>query len=403
MNPNLSKLHPYPFEKLRILKQGFTPPSSLSPILMSIGEPKHPTPEIIKQGILDNLPGLAQYPLTRGSDELRSAIANWLNKRFKLCSMPINADSQILPVNGTREALFAITQCLVDPSENTNPLVCVPNPFYQIYEGAALLSGAQAYYLNTTADNGFIPDYNLEPKVWQQCQILFTCSPGNPSGAVMNLHHYKHLIDLSHKYNFVLIGDECYSEIYRDEQNPPLGLLEACEKLGNHDYKNCLVFHSLSKRSNAPGLRSGFVAGDSRLINHFQLFRTYHGCAMSPPVQNASKLAWSDENHVIENRKLYREKFDLMSSILIQSINCEIPQGSFYLWLETPISDTQFCEQLYAKQNITALPGSYLSREVNGINPGQNRIRLALVSANSEIEQAARRLKTFIDTEQFML
>jgi len=402
MNPNLAKLQPYPFEKLRQLKLNIVPPQELEPILMSIGEPKHPTPEVITKALQQNLLNLARYPLTKGSDELRQAICQWLTKRYKLNSDAIDYATQILPVNGTREALFAITQCLIDPNQNPEPLVLMPNPFYQIYEGAALLAGARPYFLNATVDNQFLGDFNLDHKIWQQCELLFLCSPGNPTGAVLNLEQYKNLIELSFKYNFTIIGDECYSEIYQHEDNPPLGLLEACTQLGNLDFKNCLVFHSLSKRSNAPGLRSGFVAGDKQLIESFHLYRTYHGCAMSPIVQSASIAAWSDENHVIENRRLYRQKFKLMTSILSPSISCQHPEGGFYLWLETPNNEVMFSQQLYKKQNITVLPGSYLSRLAGSVNPGQNRIRLALVANIQECEQAGLRLKEFIDQEQFL-
>ncbi|MGB0669778.1 MAG: succinyldiaminopimelate transaminase, partial [Porticoccaceae bacterium] len=308
MNPNLQLLHPYPFEKLKQLKAGIQPPSGLEPIALSIGEPKHPAPEFVKQRLCDSIDKLALYPTTAGSPELRTAISQWLEQRFSLPAESIDPMTQVLPVAGTREALFAFTQAVIDYQGN-NPVVVSPNPFYQIYEGAALLAGAQLYYLDCDPENGFIPDLGRVPEeIWQQCQLLQICSPGNPTGAVMSLAQYQQALELADKYDFILSSDECYSEVYLDEDRPPLGLLDACQQLGRSDFSRCVVFHSLSKRSNLPGLRSGFIAGDQQLLQNFLTYRTYHGCALSLPTQEASIAAWSDESHVIANRSLYREK-----------------------------------------------------------------------------------------------
>ena len=320
MNPDLNKLHPYPFEKLNQLKAQVSPNTALSHIALSIGEPKHAAPEFVLQSLSDNLNKLSNYPKTKGIDELRGAIANWLEQRFKLNK--VDANSQVLPVNGTREALFAFAQAVVD-RQQAKPLVLSPNPFYQIYEGAALLAGAEPVYLNCNAENGYIPDYDaIDEQTWRDCQLLFICSPGNPTGAVTPLATLQKLIKLAQKYDFVIASDECYSELYFDEANPPVGLLEACESLGNSDYSNCVVFHSLSKRSNLPGLRSGFVAGDAKVLEKFLLYRTYHGCAMPEYSQIASISAWQDEQHVIANRDLYREKFQRVIGNLKPGYGC---------------------------------------------------------------------------------
>lgn len=395
MNPNLQVLYPYPFERLSQLKATVEAPSHLDPISLSIGEPKHPAPDFVKQALKHSLDDLACYPTTRGTQELRGAIADWLVERFSLHA--IDKETQVLPVAGTREALFAFTQAVIDKSGTEKPLVVCPNPFYQIYEGAALLAGADMHYLNCEAQTGFIPDLNAVPaEIWKKCQLLQLCSPGNPSGATLSLNDYKLALELADKYNFVVSNDECYSEIYSNEDNPPLGLLAACKQLGRDDYKRCVVFHSLSKRSNLPGLRSGFVAGDQALIADFFNYRTYHGCALSLPVQQASIAAWQDETHVIENRRLYREKFSAVTAILKPVLPVTIPEGSFYLWPETPLDDIQFSRDLFASENLTVLPGQFLSRTTEYGNPGSRRIRMALVAPIAECIEAAERLVRFV-------
>ncbi len=397
MNPDLEKLQPYPFEKLAALKAGITPPRGLDHIAMSIGEPQHPTPSFISEELLTHLHGLSGYPLTRGSPKLRQAVASWLNRRFRLDAHPLDPDRHVLPVNGTREALFAFAQAVVDRSKN--PLVLMPNPFYQIYEGAALLAGAEPHFLPCTAENGFIPDFEaVDATTWARCQLLYICSPGNPTGAVIDTATLQRLLGLAEQHDFIIASDECYSEIYTDEHLPPPGLLQAAAAMGHSDYRRCLVFHSLSKRSNAPGLRSGFVAGDARLIEAFLRYRTYHGCAMPLPTQAASIMAWSDEEHVRANRELYREKFAAVLEILGETLALERPPASFYLWPKTPISDTEFARGLFAQQHVTVLPGSYLSREINGTNPGSNHIRMALVAPLDECIDAAERIKIYIES-----
>ncbi len=393
MNNDLDLLHPYPFEKLNALKTEVQAPTDVEHIALSIGEPKHAPPAHVVEVLQNNLDKLANYPSTKGLPELREAIANWCRHRFslkRLCS-----ETQILPVNGTREALFAFTQAVINRSDN--PVVISPNPFYQIYEGAGLLAGAEMVYLNCDASNDFIPDFDSVPEsVWQRCQLVFLCSPGNPTGAVLNLEHYRTLLTLADKYNFVVASDECYSEIYFDENNPPLGLLDACIQLNRPDYKNCVVFHSLSKRSNLPGLRSGFVAGDETILKKFLLYRTYHGCAMPIQHQLASIAAWNDEQHVLENRRFYQQKFTAVLEILDGVLDVEQPAASFYLWPETPIDEKDFAQQLFARQNVTVLPGSYLGRENSGVNPGSRRVRMALVAPLDECIEAAQRIKTFV-------
>lgn len=377
MNSGLKNLHAYPFEKLTSLLEGATIDTSKSAISLAIGEPKHPTPDFILDALKSNLGDVAMYPTTRGMLELRETIAKWLSQRFNLPESSIDAEKNILPVAGTREALFAIAQTVLNKNAET-PVIVLPNPFYQIYEGAALLAGAEPYYLNCTEENNFIPDLSSVPEdIWQRCQLIYLCSPGNPSGAVVDLASVKELMTLADKYDFVIASDECYSEIYSDEKQPPIGLLECAEKLGNSDYKRCLVFHSLSKRSNVPGLRSGFVAGDSELIESFLRYRTYQGCAMPLHTQKASIAAWSDEDHVKQNREKYRAKFSQICEILAPVLAVTPPAASFYLWPELPCSDTDFARRLYTSENVKVLPGSYLSRDINGINPGKNRVRIA--------------------------
>ena len=395
MNPELNKLHPYPFEKLSRLKAGITPDPKLNHIALSIGEPKHQAPEFVLNYLTQHISGVSAYPLTKGLPELRQSIANWLTKRFKLPDNSLVADDHIIPVNGTREALFAFAQAVIDRKKN--PLIVMPNPFYQIYEGAAYLAGAEPYYLNTTADNHYLPDFdNVSAEVWADCQLLYICSPGNPTGAVLSQSTLQKLIGLADKHDFIIASDECYSELYFDENNPPVGLLEAAAKMGNTDYSRCVVFHSLSKRSNLPGLRSGFVAGDKNILQQFLKYRTYHGCAMPIHHQQASIQAWSDEKHVKENRLLYQKKFNAVIDILHPVIKVKKPDAGFYLWTQTPASDEEFARDLFAQQNITVLPGSYLSREANGINPGAGHIRMALVAAYDECIEAADRIRQFL-------
>ena len=396
MNPYFKDLQSYPFEKLKDLKAGIIPNSDLKAIMLSVGEPKHPAPGFVKQTLCDAIDGLANYPSTKGLSELRETIASWAINRFDLSISALDAEANILPVAGTREALFAFTQALINTSDHTKPLVVCPNPCYQIYEGAALLAGAETYYLNCNADDDFIPDLDAVPAaVWQKCQLLQLCAPGNPTGATLSLNYYKKALELADQYDFIVSNDECYSELYRDEKNPPLGLLDACHQLGRDKFERCIVFHSLSKRSNLPGLRSGFVAGDSQLIEYFFRYRTYHGCALSLPVQQASIAAWSDENHVIENRALYREKFDAVSAILNGILNFNVPSAGFYLWPQTRVDDAIFARDLYTQENVTVLPGSFLSRKTEMGNPGAKRIRLALVPNLSDCVEAAERIKRF--------
>jgi len=397
MNPDLEKLQPYPFEKLAKLKAGCNPPAELDHIALSIGEPRHPSPEIALVPLRDNLHQSNRYPLTRGSPELRQAIAHWLQYRFKLGTDSIDADKHVIPVNGTREALFAFAQCIVD--RKPGALVMMPNPFYQIYEGAALLAGAEPCFYSTVKENNYLPDFDdIDEDTWRRCQLIYICTPGNPTGAVMSEQQLTRLIEKSFDYDFVIASDECYSEIYFDEDAPPAGLLQAARNSGNRDFTNCVVFHSLSKRSNLPGMRSGFVAGDGNIIKSFLLYRTYHGCAMPPAHQLASIAAWNDEEHVLNNRKLYREKFDAVLGILEPVSSAHRPDAGFYIWLNTQGPDTDFARQLFTQKNVTVLPGSYLSREVNGSSPGSNHVRMALVAPVDECIDAANRIKNFINT-----
>lgn len=397
MNQDLNKLQPYPFEKLARLKAGAEPPGELAHIALSIGEPKHTAPQFVAEELLTHLHGLANYPTTKGVPELRRAIADWLSARFQLPADSLDTERHIIPVNGTREALFAFAQALVERS--ATPLVLMPNPFYQIYEGAALLAGAEPYYLNCTADNHYLPDFDAVPdRVWQRCQLIYLCSPGNPSGAVSDRATLKKLIELADENDFIIASDECYSEIYPDASNPPLGLLQVAAEMGRDDYRRCVVFHSLSKRSNLPGMRSGFVAGDAQVMQKFLLYRTYHGCAMPPYHQAASIKAWQDEAHVQHNRELYREKFAAVLDILGGALKVKQPDAGFYLWPRTPIDDTEFARRLFAEQNVTVLPGSFLSRDAHGTNPGNHHVRMALVAPLAECVEAAKRIKAFIKT-----
>ncbi|MGZ0076944.1 succinyldiaminopimelate transaminase [Methylomonas sp. YC3] len=396
MNPHLSQLHPYPFEKLATLKQGITPPADKAHIALSIGEPKHATPHFIQEALLRHLHGLTQYPTTKGLPELRQAIADWTCRRFGIPTGGVDAETQVLPVNGTREALFSLVQAVIDPAEK--PVVIMPNPFYQIYEGAALLAGAEPYYLNTVEADGYLPDFDSVPEaIWQRCQLMFICSPGNPTGTVLTPADHLKLLAFAEKYDFVIASDECYTELYDDEAHPPQGLLQSAYQAGITDFKRCVIFQSLSKRSNAPGLRSGFVAGDAEVLKQYFKYRTYHGCPMPVPTQHASIAAWNDEEHVKHNRQLYRDKFSAFIEILQDVCEISRPPASFYIWLKTPISDTEFAQKLFAQQNITVLPGSYLSRESGGINPGANHVRIALVAPIEECVEAAQRIKAFLN------
>ena len=396
MNPDLARLQPYPFEKLAALKAGVKPPADLGPIALSIGEPKHPTPDFITETLIAHLHLLASYPTTRGLPVLRQAIADWLTRRFQLPAGGLDPERQILPLNGTREGLFALPQALVDRSRQ--PLVLMPNPFYQIYEGAALLAGAEPRYLPCLAEQGYLPDFaTVTADTWRRCQLLYLCSPGNPSGAVIPLATLQRLIELAEEFDFVIAADECYAELYDDEARPPVGLLQAAARLGRGDYRRCLVFHSLSKRSNVPGLRSGFVAGDAELIERFFQYRTYHGCAMPVQHQHASLAAWRDEAHVVANRALYRAKFDAVLAILGEILEVSRPAGGFYLWPRTPIPDPDFARGLFAASNVTVLPGSFLSRAVAGVDPGASRVRLALVAPLDECVEAAWRIRRYLE------
>lgn len=395
MNPNLDRLHPYPFEKLAKLKAGISIPEHLRPISLGIGEPKHPSPEFVKQVIADNLDKLANYPTTKGTDELRTTIAEWATRRFQLEAGSLSAADNIVPVNGTREGIFSLVQSVVAGSDSAT--VVSPNPFYQVYEGAAFLAGATPVYLPCDGSNGFIPDFSAVPdSVWQDCQILFLCSPGNPSGAVMPRETLVQVIELADKHDFIVASDECYSELYPDENQPPEGLLQTCAAIGRHDFARCIVFHSLSKRSNLPGLRSGFVAGDASVLKGFLKYRTYHGCAMPIHNQLASIAAWQDEAHVVENRTAYRAKFEAVVPILREVMDVEFPDAGFYLWPVTPMDDETFARELSAQQNVHVLPGRYLSRTVDGHNPGENRVRMALVAPLEECVEAARRIVDFV-------
>ncbi|HEX4985001.1 MAG TPA: succinyldiaminopimelate transaminase [Burkholderiales bacterium] len=392
MNPDLSRLQPYPFQKLSALLAGVQPDASFKPISLSIGEPKHATPGFIRDTLVRELGGLSSYPATSGTPALRQAVAGWLGRRYGLS---IDADKQVLPVNGSREALFAFAQAVVDRSRG-QPVVVSPNPFYQIYEGAALLAGAEPQFLNLDAGKGFAPDFGQLPaQDWARTQLVYVCSPGNPTGSVLALDEWRALFELSDRYGFVIASDECYSEIYFDEGRPPLGGLEAAWKLGRRDFRRLVAFSSLSKRSNVPGMRSGFVAGDAAILERFLLYRTYHGCAMNPAVQAASAAAWNDEAHVAENRRLYREKFEKVLALLGPAAGARMPDAAFYLWLRTPVADTEFAKRLFGQYNVTVVPGSYLAREAHGENPGRNFVRVALVAGVGECVEAAQRLQAF--------
>lgn len=398
MNAGFERLAAYPFERLAILKQDLVPPARLTHIPLSIGEPKHTPPAFVVDTLRSALGELGSYPATRGLPELRSAAASWLTRRFALPAGSVDADAHVLPVTGTREALFAFVQAVVDARRgNAVPVVAMPNPGYQIYEGAALLAGAEPYYLNTTAANGFLPDLEAVPtEVWDRCQLLFLCSPANPVGAVMDEQYLQRALELAERHDFVIASDECYADLYDDESTPPPSLLTAAAAAGNTQFRRCMTFHSLSKRSSLPGLRSGLVAGDATLIKPFLLYRTYHGCAMPIPTQKASVSAWSDDAHVAANRALYRAKYDQVIPVLQPVIDATRPAGGFYLWLPVGGDDEAFTAGLFATQNITAVPGSYLARATPSGNPGAGYVRISLVASIEECVQAAHRIRDFI-------
>ena len=393
VNPHLAQLQPYPFEKLRALFAGVTPNPQYKEIKLSIGEPQHPTPPFIMEALANSLKGLANYPTTQGIPALRQAIAAWCQRRYGLA---LNPETEILPVNGSREALFSFAQTVIDPGRpGGTPIVVSPNPFYQIYEGAAYLSGAEPRFLNNLPENDFAFDYGaLSDAEWARVQLFYVCSPGNPTGKVLSLADWKTLFALSDKYGFIIASDECYSEIYFDEANPPIGGLQAANLLGRSN-ERLVMFSSLSKRSNVPGMRSGFVAGDEKILKKFLLYRTYHGCAMAPPVQTASVAAWNDEAHVLDNRNQYREKFAACTPLIAEVLDTGMPDASFYLWARTPVPDTDFARGLLEHYNVVVLPGSFLARESQGINPGANFIRIALVASLAECLDAADRISQF--------
>lgn len=398
MNPGFARLAAYPFERLAMLKQGLAPPAHLDHIPLSIGEPKHAPPAFVVEVLRDALGELGSYPATRGLPELRATAAHWLTRRFALPAGSVDGEAHVLPVNGTREALFAFVQAVVDARRpGPAPVVVMPNPGYQIYEGAALLAGAGPYYLDTTAQNGFLPDLDaVSEETWRRCQLLFLCSPANPVGTVMNVEYLQHALALAERHDFIIASDECYADLYDDEASPPPSLLTAAAAMGNTAFRRCMSFHSLSKRSSLPGLRSGLVAGDADLIKSFLLYRTYHGCAMPIPTQKASVAAWSEDAHVAANRALYRAKYDQVLPILQPVIEARRPAGGFYLWLPVGGDDEAFTAGLYATQNVTVVPGSYLARAGTGSNPGAGYVRISLVASIGECVQAAGRIRDFL-------
>jgi N-succinyldiaminopimelate aminotransferase len=409
VNPRLNSLHAYPFERLARLKAGVTAPAGLAHIAMSIGEPQHSPPAFVLDSLRNNLHRLGSYPVTAGLPELRAAAARWLDRRFGLRPGQVNPATMVLPVNGTREALFSFVQAVVDDRTTPAPVVAMPNPFYQIYEGAALLAGAEPHFLNTTAATGYLPDLDaVGDHTWRRCQVLFLCSPGNPTGAVLPLDFLRHALTLADRHDFIIAADECYTEIYLDETSPPPGLLQAALAAGHDSFERCVVFHSLSKRSSVPGLRSGFVAGDPEVMSRFLLYRTYHGSAMAIPTQLASIAAWDDDAHAAANRRLYQEKFDKVIPILSGVLDVERPSGAFYLWTDVRGDDERFTRDLFARQNVTVLPGSYLARGSAagahagagapgaGANPGAGRVRISLVPSVEQCIAAAERIQEFI-------
>lgn len=396
MNPDLGRLVAYPFERLARLKAPLKAPAGLRHVALSIGEPKHAPPPFVLQALRDGMDELGSYPATKGLDETRDACARWLERRFALKPASVDAGRMVLPVNGTREALFAFVQAVVDRTAE-RPAVLMPNPCYQIYEGAALLAGAEPVYLDTVEGNGYLPDLDaVSDEMWRRCQVLFLCSPGNPVGSVLSRDYLRHALELAARYDFMIAADECYAELYDDETDPPPSLLAVAQDMGNDAFRHCMVFHSLSKRSSVPGLRSGFVAGCPETMAKFLLYRTYHGCAMPIPTQRASILAWNDDAHVRENRALYREKYDRVVPILSEVLDVERPAGGFYLWQKVPGDDVAFTAGLFETQNVTVVPGTYLARDNAGSNPGTGRIRISLVATVDECVEAARRIREFV-------
>jgi N-succinyldiaminopimelate aminotransferase len=400
MNSRLAGLQPYPFQKLARLVEGITPPRDKTPIRLSMGEPQHAAPPFVLEALTANLEGLSHYPVTKGSAELRRSIAAWATRRFRLDRIALDPDRHVLPVAGTREALFSIAQAVIDrPSGAEQPLVIMPNPFYQIYEGAALLAGARPYFLNTTEAGGYRMDFARVPAdVWEQVQLVYVCSPGNPTGGVLEHADFAQLLELAERHDFLIASDECYTEIYFDEARPPAGLLQVANDLGLADFRRCLVFQSLSKRSNLPGLRSGFVAGDGAVMEKYFEYRTYQGCALPPPTQAASIAAWDDESHVRANRDQYRAKFAAVLDILAPVLDVKKPDASFYLWPATPLDDETFTRELYARENVLVVPGRYLSRHAQGTDPGIDRVRMALVAPLDECIEAARRVRNYVES-----
>lgn len=412
MNPRLARLHAYPFERLNRLKAAVTPPAALPHVALSIGEPKHPAPPFVLEALTSALATLGTYPAALGLPEFRASAAAWLDRRYALGGA-VDPETMVLPVNGTREALFAFVQAVVDPTRGDAagaavadsrasarggaPLVAMPNPFYQIYEGAALLAGAEPYYLDTTATNGYAPDLDAVPaEVWDRCQVLFLCTPGNPTGTVLGVDYLCRAIELADRHDFVIAADECYADIYLDESAPPPGFLAACVAAGRRGFERVVVFHSLSKRSSVPGLRSGFVAGDPAILARFRLYRTYHGCALPVHVQLASIAAWDDDAHAAANRALYRAKFDAVLPILQPVLDVERPPAGFYLWPDVGGDDERWTRELYGTQNVTVLPGSYLARDGHAGNPGRGRVRISLVAPVPECVTAAERIREFV-------
>ena len=395
MNPDVERLHPYPFERLAALKAGVTPPAGLEHISLSIGEPRHPPPGFVVEALRAACDDLGSYPVVLGGAPLREAAVRWLQRRYGLPEGYVDPVTQVLPVNGTREGIFSLVQAVVERRDK--PAVLMPNPFYQIYEGAALLAGAEPVYLATRRENGYLPDLEaVDAGTWDRCQLLFLCSPGNPTGAVMGAAYLERALELADRHDFIVAADECYAEIYSHEDQPPPGLLEICRARGRDDLSRAIVLHSLSKRSNVPGLRSGFVAGDARVMDVYRRYRTYHGCAMPEPTQRASVGAWDDDAHVVANRAAYREKFHRARDILADTLEVELPAGAFYLWMRTPIDEERFAQQLFAGQNLTVLPGSYLSRPDPDGDPGEGHVRISLVPDVSECETAMHRLREFL-------
>lgn len=398
MNPDLDRLQPYPFERLAQLNAGVQPPADKPPISLSIGEPRHAPPAFALKTYETALTRFSNYPTTKGLPELNQSVADWATRRFGL-GKGLDPAAQVVPVNGTREAIFSFVQACLNRAEK--PVVVYQNPFYQIYEGATILAGGEPFLLDCRPENGYLPDFDSVPaEIWQRCQLVFVCSPGNPTGTIVDKAAYQRLLALADEYDFVIASDECYSEIYQDESAPPTGLLQVCAETGRHDFRRCVVFHSLSKRSNMPGMRSGFIAGDASLLRPYLRYRTYHGCAMPVPTQLTSIELWQDEAHVLENRDLYRQKYRIFTDILEGVLPLNVPPASFYLWPQTPWSDEQFARDLLAQENVHILPGRYLGRENNGSNPGDNHCRLALVSSVDDCEIAARRIRQFIERNQ---